>query len=336
MVYKSYALARFITAKLFDKGKMRLKIFANILMLIAIVVLAYFAYNLYQDKFGPVQNFELFKTDYQEELVASMNLSNEISQFAKNMRFASRELTYFMDSNCDEKKSSRMKEAFSKIATLTQVLSFTQISSEILADIVIGCSEDSFNSEENIFVLGEGGPSKFLNLSFYPKIQRGKILLYKESECKEPATEIHELLHVLGFTHINKSDSIMYPYLNCKQEIDQEYIEYLQGLYSIPALAELYFENVTASKSGIYLNMTAQIYNEGLLDAAPLALIVSAEGKQVSVLDLEAIESGMLTTFYANYLKLPSRSVEKIELEIRYPKDEYSKANNFVELKVQD
>ena len=76
--------------------------------------------------------------------------------------------------------------------------------------------------DDDLFIAGEGGPTSITNTSLYNVILKGKILLYKKSECEEPIVELHELLHVFGFDHSQDPNNIMFNLSSCNQEISQD------------------------------------------------------------------------------------------------------------------
>ena len=251
------------------------------------------------------------------------NVSGEIKMFYPNMRFTHNNFAYSFE-NCDANKMQRMKQAFSEISSATGIITFAESQN---ADIMIGCSSDYLEKEKNVFVAGEGGPSEIYNSSWYPAILKGKILLY-ESECRAPVVELHELLHVFGFEHINKSDYIMYPYVNCSLHLNQEYVNILKNLYSIPPKPELYFENLSAVKKGSYLDFNAWIVNQGLVNSTDSILIISTENKEIKTFKLNEIPFGAKKNIAVQNLKLSSRNTKKIQFEIKTSEEEYSKTNN--------
>lgn len=264
----------------------------------------------------------------------NVNASNELAQFSQDMRFNHNVISFYINPECEESKVTRMHRAFSIINEETGIISFKP-AEEISADILVGCSQDSYESEKNVFVSGEGGPTSYFELSFYPMIMKGKVLLYNEDSCDYPITELHELFHVLGFEHINKSNLIMYPYINCNQEINPELIKKLKQLYSIEPLAELYFSNISAVKTGNYLNFSVQINNEGLFDAENVNLkVLDSENKEIDSFAFEKLPIGTSSTFSVTYLRLPSSSTSRIKLFLDYSGKEYNKNNNLVELSV--
>ena len=161
---------------------------------------------------------------------------------------------YFTDNNisysftsynpCFGERAERVHLAFNIIENKTQgLLSLEYESDEYSGDIIIDCYTENF--EEGI--AGGGGPL------FYEgerKILGGEISLYPFEEeyiqCESyPSEEIHEILHVFGFDHIDNEESIMHEGLDelilyegeddqsyvCK-DIEIEIIECLKNIYS--------------------------------------------------------------------------------------------------------
>jgi len=313
-----------------------MKLLNILLLLIFLLAISFGTLYLYQNLPGEeislkIKNLGLNQNKNFE--LPLVNASGEIIQFFPNMRFNHNNLTYFINPECSQEKVNRMNQAFSIIAQETAIISFTQDSEEN-ADILIGCSIDSYETEKNVFIAGEGGPTKIMNLSVYPLILRGKVMLYNESSCDYPITELHELFHVFGFDHINNSETIMYPYVGCNQKINPEMIEKIKELYSIPAEAEIYFEKINASKRGIYLDFDVMIRNEGLIDAKNITLDVYSENKKIDSFDVGSLESGEGTNFNVGNLKLTSRNAENIKMILTTETDEYNLENNLAELKV--
>jgi len=271
---------------------------------------------------------------YNPGIQKEINASTEVIQFESNMRFNHNSISFFMGQDCDDKKHVRMMKAFSQVMIETDNLITFKPADKISADITIICSEENFETEKNVFISGEGGPTEYFNLSFYPLIRKAKIILAKDSSCDEPITELHELLHVFGFDHINKAEFILYPYIECKQKINPELISEIKRIYSIEPKAELYFTNVTAVKTGSYLNFSVQVRNEGLLNAEAVSLEVYANNKKIDTFDLKNIEIGIGQKFYVTNLKLPSSNVDRVIIKIIYSGTEYKKDNNEVELSV--
>jgi len=254
------------------------------------------------------------------------------------MRFNHNEISYYINPECSSEKELKMKEAFNFVEDETEILSFYS-DFEDNADIVIGCSKDSYEKEENVFVGGEGGPTKIINSSM-SVILRGKILLYDEdrSRCDRPLLEIHELLHVLGYEHINDENDLMYPYLDCDQELNQELMSHMIEIYSIQPFADLYFDKIDANKKRAlgkwYLNFNVSISNSGIIDAEESVLKVSSNDKLIESFDLNKIGFGGGKNFYVNNLLISSETVD-IVFSLETKTFDSNSENNVRELKAE-
>lgn len=248
-------------------------------------------------------------------------------QFSQNMRFNHNQITYEFIGNCPTDRIEKMLEAFNLIQEQTEIISFSQSTSP---DITISCSKKSIQKEENIFVAGEGGPSEFINSTIYPVILKGKILLYEKETCAYPIVELHELLHVFGFDHSQNKDSIMYPISDCKQRIDQKFVDHLIYLYSIKPLPELKFESVDLIRKGNYLNFNISVSNIGILDADNVSLIVNGDSKEIKKFNFNTVSFAQTQSLSVENLRLPILTPDKIEIFIDYSGEEYNKENNLV------
>ncbi len=294
-----------------------------------VLMVAFGAYYLYQTNPGLIEKLAppFYGTG------ENVNASSEVLQFYPNMRFKSKVLTYNIGLDCDENKRRRLLLAFEIVSNETEVLSFSS-ASNANADILVSCSKNAYQKGERVFISGEGGPTKIIELSPYPLILQGRIILYNEDDCDYPITEIHELLHVFGFEHISNSKLIMYPYLNCQQKISPDLINKLKEIYSVTAKADLKFSNVSAIKSGKYLNLSFQIKNEGLITSEKILLEIYADGTKIDSENIEAMDSGTGQEFKLSNIKLLSEKTQEITLSIKTSSEEYSKENNFIAVKI--
>jgi len=292
-----------------------------IFVFIALVIIGGAVYFIYLNIPGATEQFFISQNIPDYEL---QNISSTIKQFYINMRFNHNDISYAFE-DCDEKKQNKMKKAFLMISQETGIISFYETTTE-RAEILVGCSDDYLETEEHVFVAGEGGPSEVINSSLYPVIIKGKILLY-DSTCKEPIVELHELLHVFGFDHIDNPDYIMYPYVDCSMKLNDEYVNYLKTLYSVTPLADFYFDFLNATKQGIYLNFEASIGNQGLVDSEAV-LKISANEKTIEEFELGEIPFGAKKTLTIQNFRLPSRNINEISFEIISGFDEFSEENN--------
>ena len=261
---------------------------------------------------------------------------NEVSMFYPNLRFRDNKISYYIDSSCSDLRRDKIIEALSIISDRTGSLSF-YISNEESAEILAGCSRDYISPEENVFVAGEGGPTKIINTTNFNVILKGKIMLYKESDktCKEPIIELHELLHVFGFDHSLDSSNILYAYSSCNQKLKSETILTLQKLYSVKSLPDLFFSSVNATKKGVYLDFEAQIVNDGLKDAENISIIISADGEKVYSADIGDIVIGGGRILSVKNAKLPERGTSSVVFSINSNEDEIDLQNNVAYLSVE-
>jgi hypothetical protein len=246
------------------------------------------------------------------------------------MRFAQKDLDYFFSPECSDQKKNRIIEALNIISTKTEILKFTETTSEN-ADIDIICSDSQKQVKPNQFIAGEGGPDEFLNLSLYPLIVSGEVLLYDtlyKNKCDTPLVELHELLHVFGFDHINNKSSVLYPYYSCNQQLDDLIVSELRRLYSIPAKAELHFTNASASKNGKYLDFTIPIENRGLIEAKNVIILVSSENKKITQFEMNNISPGSTKSIIIQNQLLPSKSTSEVEFKITTETPEYFLEDN--------
>ena len=301
----------------------------TLVLLILILTTSYF---LYENIPGTPQKL---KIEYKQELPKTVNASSEIKQFVQNMRFNHNDLSYSFNTSCSEEQKQRIEQAFLIIHQKTTIISFYQINQN--PDIDIVCSEDLIEKQENTFLAGEGGPTQFINDTLYPLISKGMILLYKQKDnsekCNEPLVELHELLHVFGFEHLNDSSSVMYPYLSCDQKLNPEFITYLIKLYSIEPKAELLFRNLTAVKSGRYLNFEVSIENKGMITSKNITLKLSAP-QSVKDFDFGEVEPGSYKKLTVENLKLPSRNTAEVTFSIVSNTKEYYIDNNAIKMQV--
>ncbi len=315
--------------KIGSTGKIITAIFL-VCLIAAIALIGIFVYGLINPE---SQVLRLKNYNSLAETQAAVNASGELKQFVTNLRFNHNDISYYMSPDCSATKKTRFENALFLISDKTKIINF-YLTNEKDADILVGCSKDSYEQEKNVFIAGEGGPTEYLDLKVYPVIKKGKVLLYEESNCDYPVTELHELLHVFGFDHINNSKLLLYPYIKCDQSIPPEAIEALIKLYSVQPAAELYFSNASAVKTGMYLNFKIQINNDGMIKAEEVVLEVYADDEKIEVENLKDIDFGTGQGFYVNNLKLPSANAKNIRFRTITSTNEFDKTDNSIELSV--
>jgi len=305
----------------------------TILLIFLIALLGFTAWFVYQNLPGEPKEFEIQKTKTPKAIESK---ESSALLFYPNIRFQDPEISYYVDESCSEKRQEKMLQAFTILQKRVSVLSFYPDSKQE-ADILITCSQEETQIKQDYFIAGEGGPTKIINTSLYHVILNGKILLYRESTCKEfPVVEVHELLHVFGFDHSNDPRNIMYNFSSCDQDIGLEIIETLNSLYSQKPLPDLYIEDIEATKKGRYLDFNIRVRNQGLINVENATLSLFSEDKEIDKFYLDEIGFGAGKIFSAWNIKLPSRNTNKITFSIDKENlvKEINEKNNIIELSV--
>jgi len=257
--------------------------------------------------------------------------------FSENLRFNHNDISYYVDPDCPADSRARMEAAMEIFADKIAIVSFYEtLSGE--PDIDINCSMSEIKLGENYYAAGEGGPVEIINTSLFKTIRKGMVTLYKKIECDYPIVELHELLHVFGFDHSPNPKSIMYNTSACDQRMTSDIILLMQKLYSIKPRPDLRISDIKATKHGGYLDFNITVLNEGLIDAHDVSFTLIADGKEVDEIEMGEIGIGFGRTLKAANIKLPSRSVDEIELVVDFDDliDEVNEDNNRVRLSVGD
>jgi len=252
-------------------------------------------------------------------------------QFYPNMRFSTKTISYKIDELCDRKKTARVKEAFLILERETELKFYESENGEI--EIV--CNESGeMPKPGEYFIAGEGGPTSVINSSLFNVIESGKVLLfYEKSLCDNPNVELHEILHVLGFKHASNKNSIMYNVLGCEQNLTLEILSEIKKIYSFDSLPDLYFNNVSATKRGSYLDFDTDVRNKGLINAKNVSLNVFKGDNLVKIFELGDLNYGEGKIMSIRNLKVGSNTKE-MKFVIIYNKQELEKKNNFITLSV--
>ncbi|MFH1500337.1 MAG: matrixin family metalloprotease [archaeon] len=265
-----------------------------VLLFVMLVIALFLLYDILSLKFAQPVEYVFFG-----ENVNQSSYDSEL-QFYKDMRFNHKGITYNFRANCEDSKRENMKAALDFLRSEVGLINFEEISKD--GDIEILCGRE-FLSGEDVFVAGEGGPTKIINSSEFNVITKGKIVLYKES-CGYNV-ELHELLHVFGFDHSKNPKSIMYNISSCNQEMTQDIIDEMKRLYSIQELPDLHFSKVEAERRGRYLDFDVEVSNSGLTDADEVMLFIFSGEKEVDRFELDRISFGGGKVLKVSNLKLP-------------------------------
>ncbi|MEK6928733.1 MAG: matrixin family metalloprotease [Nanoarchaeota archaeon] len=277
---------------------------------------------------GETQEYELIKPNIKNETY-QYNISNNV-QFYPRMRYVDREIRYSIDVKCDLKKQNDILEALSLISSQT-LLRFYE--SENNTQISFVCSEIEPSLEQkNHFVAGEGGPTEIINTSLYYVIFSGKVSLFRTEKCPEPKIALHEILHALGFDHNSNENSIMYPITKCDQQFEKYIIDEINELYKTDSLPDLAIYDVSASKTGRYLDFKIEIDNQGLKDVINASLNIIVNSNIESTFNLEGISIGTRKIMTAENVKVSLDSEEIVFMVKSDSEKEISLENNKVSL----
>lgn len=276
------------------------------------------------------------------ELPKNSSVTEDAVQFFPNMKFNHNNISYSIESSCEENKAIRMRNAFNMINNLTGI-EFIEIGADNYADIDVLCSSDTKESfDSDFFVAGEGGAKEVIQTERYNLIIKGLILLYEDRKnsvkCEWPNVEIHELMHVFGFNHTSNENSLMYPLLkSCEQKLDESIILLIKNIYSEKNLADLYIENLSAVKRGRYIDLNISIKNSGTMDAKNSSFsILDDNSELIETRDLGDITPGSGVTFQIKNLRLArDLTSAKIMLDYYDNIDEIDEKNNKADMKFE-
>jgi hypothetical protein len=236
-----------------------------------------------------------------------------------------------MIEDCPLQRANDMQWAFRILGNET-ILNFYPVKSG--EEIIITC-QDKKETEGNLFIAGEGGPTNITIAGEFNVIEAGKILLMQDSSCQRPNVAIHELLHVLGFDHSKNPKNIMYEISRCDQTIGDDIINFIDTIYSIPSEPDLLFENASASMRGKYLSINFSIRNDGLKNAPAAAVKILANGKEVDSIDIPITEIGYGRKVSIENIWIKQLNVQEIQFVIDTNYPELSKDNNQVTFEIK-
>jgi len=229
-------------------------------------------------------------------------------QFYPKMRFSERNISYFIEDMCSQKKEQEIHDAFSIISQKT-ILTFYQ--SSINPRIKFMCSQMAPPSgQEGSLVAGEGGPVDIVNTTNYFVILQSEVSLFRTDNCPVPQIALHEIFHALGFDHNNLTTSIMYPVTSCVQVIDKNITDEINKLYSTKAAPDLVMEEVGAKQVGRYVNFEANVSNMGLIDILNANLEVYDAGGIKGNYSLQEVDIGSKKVLNVYNLKVSTGTKE--------------------------
>jgi len=286
-----------------------LKIFLA-LILILLIFFAFYGNSFYDLSFEP-KNY-------------NFSLSSGEMQFYPNLRYSDSKISYSIE-DCPLQRKADMENAFLMLSNLTKLSFYTRENPEIM----IYCS-DIQRTQENLFIAGEGGPINITSAGKFNVISKGRILLLKQSDCSFSNIALHELLHALGFTHSLNKRNLMYNVTNCNQQIGEDVIQKINELYATPSLPDLTVEKGSLFYLNNYLNMSFNVFNNGLSTSTPFVVKVYNGNKEIKEYSVDSLRPG-----YGNVITITNiylEKVEKIKLSIEYSGQELDKNNNEIYL----
>ena len=227
-----------VVEKSIDKRKRGFPWFLVLVFVIALIVIAFYVSGVFDFSLKKM-NFD----DAEEVLLGERRNIEETGNVipddfpdAIGLHWGHMPLTYGFavpnesnsNVNCQEHQVNRVIKAFEIVTNETGgAVNFLEGEGDV--DIEIYCNKAQAEGP-GYMVLGDGGYEAYGNVIF-----KGTLNFYTHRNCGTwPDMEVHEVLHTLGFEHIDDKKSIMYyEQVRCDAgKIDDEIVDKLIGIYS--------------------------------------------------------------------------------------------------------
>jgi len=282
---------------------------------------------------GPPTSFEAL--GQQQQTFANESTSTHELLFP-NMRWAKMPIKFFIDTeSCKSDTIKDMNDAAAIWQNDTQgTISFLFVNNSADAQVNVQCERKLSREKEGrviIETIGETRP-RVINTGLYNlTIEAEVAFLIRSVQCIQPIVHLHELGHVLGLGHNENPKSIMYQYESCDQKITSDIVSTLKELYRDPPLADLYFKNMTAVKSGRYANFTFSIFNQGIADSPTTKTVILDGTYEIYSIDVKNLAPGTGWFFSLSNILIRSDFTNvSIAVDPKNEINELNKQNNVV------
>ena len=212
--------------KLLKRNKLIISLAVLFAMLIILLILMVFLFNF----------------SY-ENIPKPLTGSNNRFYLASSFHWSHMPLVFIIEDECSDYVKRRVRGAFNEISNATEnAVSFFELKyyPERIesADILIKCNSSFPRSTMNDKVFYTQAEAQITEISG-TLIESANITFYNVGQNKYygacmnyPDVEIHEILHVLGFSHVNQKASLLSPVsFGCRHDIDKGVIKLIKATY---------------------------------------------------------------------------------------------------------
>ncbi|MFW6283429.1 MAG: matrixin family metalloprotease [Minisyncoccales bacterium] len=279
--------------------------------------------------FLPYRNIDFSASEEESNFTLDGNTSK--MQFYQNMRYATKNISYNIG-NCMSEKERDARGALEILENRT-ILSFYE--DETNPEIKMRCNSSDL-MKGDLFVAGEGGPSKIIKSGKFHIIEEGEIVLRRDSSCSEPKVALHEILHALGFDHSENPNNIMYSVSACGLSLGKEIPKYINSLYEISPHPDLVLDSADGNVKGSRMSLNISVKNEGLSSSKKNSTLkVVAGGDTIKEMSVQKISPGEGIKTQLRNIFIGNADVDSIKIIVDYDLEEMNKNNNNITLDKQ-